>query len=88
VIGVVGHEQKRGGFLVVAGEILEVIFLREDVGLRFLFPAGVAGENDRPIHLREEFAAALGIDAVRFALAALLCGRFWCGANQDQNTWY
>jgi hypothetical protein len=38
--------------------------------------------------LQAELGPPFGVRAVRFPLAALLCGRFWCGANQDQNTWY
>jgi hypothetical protein len=56
----------------VAREVVEVVFLAEDVGLRGFFAAGEAPQEDRGIHLRGEFRAARGVDAVGFAVAALL----------------
>jgi len=56
----------------VAGEVVEVLFLREDIGLRGFFAASKAPEKDWGIDLGGEFGAASGVDAVGFALAALL----------------
>jgi hypothetical protein len=72
----------------VAGKVIEVVFLREDVGLRGFFAAGEAPEEDRGVDLRGKFGAAGGVDAVGFAVAALL-GLRWRGksseAQQNQN---
>ena len=59
-------------FFVVASEVIEVVFLREDVGLRGFFAAGEAPEKDRGIDLCGEFGAACGVDTVGFAVAAFL----------------
>jgi len=56
----------------MAGEVVEVVFLRKDVGLREFFAAGEAPEEDWGIDLRGEFGAASGVDAVGFAVAAFL----------------
>jgi hypothetical protein len=59
----------------VTGEIVEVFFLRKDVGLRRFLAASETPEEYRGIDLRGDFGAAIGVDAVGFALASLLCDR-------------
>src|SRR5713101_2296255 len=56
----------------VAGQVVEAIFLVKNVGLSRFFAARVTPKNDRPVHLCGNLGAALGVDAIGFALAALL----------------
>jgi len=56
----------------VAGEVVEVVFLLEDVVLREFFAAGESPEKDRNVDLGGELGAASGVHGVGFALAALL----------------
>jgi hypothetical protein len=82
-----GKNNQAGAFFVVAGEVIEIVFLSEDVGLRGLFAAGEAPEEDGRVDLRGEFGAARGIDAVRFAVAAFLglrLGGQRCEAQENQ----
>ena len=72
-----GQENEACAFFVVAGEIVKVIFLREDVCLRDFFSPGEAPENDGDFGLHGKFGATLGINAVRFAFAALLRIKLW-----------
>ena len=56
----------------MAGEIVKIIFLGENVGLRNFFAPSEAPQDYRAIGLRGDFGAALGVNAVGFAFAALL----------------
>src|SRR5208282_2813169 len=70
-----GQENKPGAFLVVAGEVIKVIILGENISLREFFAAGEAPKNDRAIDLGGELGAAIGVNTVGLAFAALLCLR-------------
>src|SRR5690349_20857568 len=65
------HDQS-GAFLVVACQIIEVLFLREDIVLRNFFASGEAPQDDGRIKLGSQFGAPLGVKTVRFAFAPLL----------------
>ncbi len=68
-----GENNQPGALFVVAGKIVKILFLaREDVGLRDFFAAGKTPQNDGDVGLRGELRAALGVNDVRFAFAALL----------------
>jgi len=41
-----GKDNQAGAFFVVAGEVVEILFLGEEVGLRNFFAAGEAPKND------------------------------------------
>jgi hypothetical protein len=69
----------------VAGEVVEIVFLRENVGLRGFFAASKAPEKDWGIDLCGEFGAASGIDAVGFALSALLGSGGRCGTDGNKH---
>ncbi len=56
----------------MTGEVVEILFLLENVGLRVLFAAGKTPKNDRAIHLCGKLGAAFRVDAIGFALATLL----------------
>ena len=56
----------------MAGQIVKIIFLRENIGLRDFFAPGKAPQHNRAIGLRGESGAPFGVDAVGFALAPLL----------------
>ena len=70
------QNDQSGLLLIVAGQVIEIFFLGKNVGLRFLFPAGVAEQNDGAIDVGSELGAARGISGIGFAFAALLrcCG--------------
>ena len=72
VLSAFREDQQGGALLVVPGQVVEILFLFKHVGLRGLFAAGEAKENYRCIHLGRELSAAVGIDAVRLAVAAFL----------------
>ena len=76
-----GQDDEAGRFFVVAGEVIKVVFLREDVGLRGFFAASEAPEKDRGIDLSGELGAARGVDAIGFALAAFLGVGRWRGTD-------
>jgi hypothetical protein len=67
----------------VASEVVEVVFLLENVILREFFAACKTPEDDRSVDLRGQFGAASGVDAVGFALAALLSMNERC-ADEDE----
>src|SRR5882762_6414858 len=81
-----GKDNQAGAFFVVAGEVVEILFLGEEVGLRNFFAAGEAPKNDGPIGLRRELGAAFGVDAIGFAFAALLGYRAFCKASQEEQS--
>src|SRR5690242_18794777 len=56
----------------MAGQVVEIFFLLEDVGLRRFLAPGETQENDGAIDLCGEHGAALRIDAIGFAVAAFL----------------
>ena len=56
----------------MTSQIVKVLFLLENVGLGKFFVPGKAPQNDGTIHLGGELGATRGVDAVGFALAALL----------------
>ena len=58
----------------MAGEVIEIIFLGENVGLGEFFAAGKAPEDDGAFRLCGEVGAACGVGAVGLAFAALLGG--------------
>jgi hypothetical protein len=60
----------RGAFFVVAGQVVEIFFLVEDVGRIGFFVAGESEEDDGRAELRGETLSAQGVDRGRFALAA------------------
>jgi hypothetical protein len=68
----VGQENHAGAFFVVAGQVVEAIFLVKNVGLSRFFAARVTPKNDRPVYFCGDPGAALGVDAIGFALAVLL----------------
>src|SRR2546430_289401 len=61
------------------------IFLRKNVILRDFFSAREAPEDDGRVNLGSQLRAALGVDAVRFAFAALLCFDPLCAQAQKNN---
>src|SRR5205823_4802238 len=71
-----GKNDQAGSFLIVASEVVKIIFLSENVGLGKFFAAGESPENNWRIDLRGDASAARGVDFVGFAFAALLseCG--------------
>jgi hypothetical protein len=72
-------------FFVVPGQVIEILFLRENVILRDFFPPREAPEDDRRVNLGSQLRAALGVDAVLFAFAALLCCDRLCAQAQKDN---
>ena len=58
----------------MAGEIVEVVFLGEDVGLGEFFAAGEAPQDNGTFAVRGEGAAAVGIDRVWFTFPTLFGG--------------
>src|SRR6266849_3946732 len=82
------ENDKACAFFIVAGEVVEVFFLLEDIGLRGLLTSGEAPENDGGVGLSRELGTALKVDAIGLAVAALLCrgrGRGAPGAEASQN---
>src|SRR5262249_11057551 len=49
-------------FLIMAGDVVKVVFLREYVGLGKFFAASEAPQDDRAFAVRREDGAAVGID--------------------------
>src|SRR5207253_761971 len=76
--------QRRAG-LVVAGQVVEVLFLMENVRGRGIFAARVAEQHYRSIHLRAELGAALRINIVRLARARLSRGRGEENQQHEEN---
>jgi hypothetical protein len=58
----------------VTGEVIKILFLGEDIRLRILFATGQSGEYYRRVHGGGKPGAALGVNGVGLALAALLRG--------------
>src|SRR5882724_9944709 len=59
-------------FFVVAGKVIKIIFLGEDVGLRNLFASSESPEDDGSVSLRGDARATGSVDFVGFAFAVLL----------------
>ena len=72
------ENDEAGAFFVVAGEVVEIVFLRKNGGLQDFFAAGEAPEDDRGVNLRGEGGAASGVSGVGFAFATLLGGGKSC----------
>lgn len=68
----------------MAGQVIEIFLLGEDVGLRFLFLAAIAEKHDRPVDIRRKLRAARSVDGIRLAIAALL-GTDWKGCERQKN---
>src|SRR4029077_740604 len=62
--GAGGNEQKRGAFLVVAGQVAKIRFLQEDVRGRRILATGEPEKQHRSIELRDETRSAVGVDAI------------------------
>src|ERR1019366_8213642 len=63
------RKQQHGrAFFVVAGQVVEILFLHEDVRWIRFFVAGIAEEHDGGIDGGDKLRAALGKDGVRLAL--------------------
>src|SRR5262249_6232366 len=69
------QNDETGALLIVASQVVEVVFLCEDVGLRGLLLAGEAPEDNGAVDLRRKSGTPSGEDRVRFALASLLGAR-------------
>jgi len=67
----------------VTGEVIEIIFLGEDVGLGEFLAAGKAFEDDGAFTFHGQGGAAGGVDGVGLAFAALLGGSKLHG-NQEK----
>ncbi len=64
--GVRGNDQERCAFFIVPGEVVETLFLVEDVGGRGVFLAGIAEDDDgRAKFCYSSRARALGEDGIR-----------------------
>ena len=70
----------------MAGEIVEILLLLKDIRLGDFFAAGVAPQDDWAVDLSGKLGAALRVDAIGFALAALLSLRARGEANQAEQT--
>ena len=68
--GVCGNDQERRAFFIVPGEVVEVLFLVENVGGRGVFLAGVAEDDDGRAKFRDQSRAALGEDGIGLAFAS------------------
>src|SRR5262249_9055511 len=79
------QEDYAGAFFVVAGEVVEIVFLRKNVGLGDLFAATEAPEDDRAVAMGNERGAAGGGDGGGFALAALLSRHKPCGKKNQED---
>ena len=84
-----GRQQDQPGFLfVVAGEVVKILLLRENIRLGIFFAAVQAGEDDRRVRRGGKFGTALGVDGVGLAFAPLLCvsrGRQGQGSQRQKN---
>jgi hypothetical protein len=72
----------------MAGQVIEIFFLGEDVSLRGFLASGKAPKNDWRFNLCGELGAAFGVNAIGLAVAALLTlggRRGTAGAERDQN---
>src|SRR2546429_1036716 len=79
------EQDEARAFFVVPGQVIEILFLRKNVILRDFFSAREAPEDDGRVNLGSQLRAALGVDAVRFAFAALLCFDPLCAQAQKNN---
>jgi hypothetical protein len=70
----------------VAGEIVEIFLLLENISLGNFLAASETPKNDWPVDLRRHLGAAFGVDAVGFALAALLGRRAGGEANEAEQS--
>ena len=70
----------------MAGEVVKILFLGEDVGLGLFLAAGETPKDDRAIGLRRELPAAFRVNAIRLALAALLGARRGCNVSQAEQS--
>src|SRR5208282_2208353 len=80
------QKEQRGSWFVVAGEVIEILILGENVGLRVLFVPGQAEQHDGAVNVGSEFRAAFGIDGIGFAPAPLLRrgGKQGAACHQEQ----
>ena len=68
----------------MAGQVIEIFFLGEDVVLRGFFATGKTPENNGAIDLCGELSAALRVDAIGFAVAAFLSAGQGSGAIESE----
>src|SRR5579859_4399341 len=78
------QKNQAGSFFIVAGEVVEILFLLEDVILGEFFAAGESPEEDGGVDLGGELGAAGSVNAVGFAFAAFLGLRGWRRADGDE----
>jgi hypothetical protein len=57
-----GENDQAGSFFIVAGEVIKIVFLRKNVGLRNFFAAGESPENDRTVDLSGDPGPARGVN--------------------------
>src|SRR2546430_13169574 len=80
------EQDEARAFFVVPGQVIEILFLRKNVILRDFFSAREAPEDDGRVNLGSQLRAALGVDAVRFAFAALLCFDPLCARSEEHTS--
>ena len=67
-----GKQDQSGFFFIVARQVIKILFLGENVGLRFFFFAGIAEKDDGSIDIGSEFGASRSIRGIGLAFPALL----------------